>query len=243
MSKKNLFMGGAALLLITFLALIGCNGAGTPIPPKPSPLLMNVTLGSNALTVTFSDTLANIDKVLKSSGYTTIAANYTVTKGSGSAVTKVTATSVTKGADDKSVVLAVSDVHKDLKSGDTITVELKSAGSIIYTVKAPKAISAAAIEKTKIAITFSDGVIATDAMKDMFVVTGTGVSFTTTVVSVSVDNPAVVILEDSSAAGIINTVKDLTIAYTVSGTDTLTGINGIAVETFTVPATTDKILP
>jgi hypothetical protein len=240
MSKKYLFMGGAALLLITFIALIGCQGAGDSIPAQPSFSITSVALGTDVLMVTFSDSITKIDSAL-GKNYTTTNNNYIVSKASDSAVVPQTIAQIALGPDDKTVLISVTDIQKDFKSTDSITVNAKGIGSKTYIPKIPATVSAAALSTTQITIIFDDGVVPVGDPKAQFTVTGTGVTFAANTVSTSKDNPKVLVIEDSGATGVANTVNDLTIVYATDATNKITGANGMDIADFSLTVSVDNI--
>lgn len=242
MSKKTIFMGGVALLLITFLVLIGCHGAGTPIPPKPSFSLTGVTLGPDTLTVVFSDTLANIDKTQKTPNYTTTATNYTVTKIRSAVKETITGATASKGADDKTVVLTITDLQDQLMGGDSLVVTLAGANSKPYAVEAPNPSGGEANAGSKITITFSKDVMIKGSLQPaQFAVTGSGVTFTVSKATVATGNSNAIELEDSGATGLVKGATDVSIKYTPDKDNKITGQDGIAVAPFDQAIDTSKL--
>ncbi|MDR2759348.1 MAG: hypothetical protein LBB78_08205 [Spirochaetaceae bacterium] len=134
MSKKNLFAGGAALFLIAFLALIGCNNASDPVSLKPLFSVKSVVLEANTLIVTFSDTITAIDDAFKSPGYTLDAANYTVSKNN-TGVLSISTTITPVAGDTSSVKMAMSEIHLGLNLNETLNVNVKNIAGGLYTVK------------------------------------------------------------------------------------------------------------
>jgi hypothetical protein len=242
MSKKTIFMGGAALLLITFLALIGCNGAGTPIPPKPAFSVTGVAVGTNTLTVTLSDTLGKIDTAMNKTDYTIDPANYTVSKASGSGEAPQTVAKASKGT-DKTVDLEITDIQKGLVDGDTIKVTLTKVGSKTYTATAPKPVGDAVATTADISITFSDDITVDGTpATSQFTVTGpTGTGFTVTAASVSKTNAKMFVLEGTWAAGITKASTSITIKYTPDAANRITSTDGIGVATFTQNVDVSKL--
>jgi hypothetical protein len=230
MSKKNLFMGSMALFIVMTLALIGCRGAGDSLPVSPTISVKSVALGTDAVMVTFSDTLQNVNKAF-GPGYTDNKANYTVNKKTGTTANPLTIETLKAGSDNKSVIIGINGIHKDIKADDTIEAGIKAAKLATYMPKPLVAVSAAALSATEIRITFSDGIAANDALKDLFVVKGKDVTFTVSKMSLATDNFTVLVLEASGATGITDAVKDLTV--TCNNADKkLTGVNSLPVNEF-----------
>jgi hypothetical protein len=227
MSKKILSVGGAALVLLTLLALIGCRGAGDSIPPKPTLSVTKVILAENALVVTFNAPLAEIDKTL-GNGYTLIKENYSVSK----ATTALVIGGVEKGKTADSVKLLVTNVHDGLAAQDTFTVTLRGIAAWTYIVKAPVPVSAKAISSTRIAVTFSDSIAAGDITATQFTIAGTNV--TGADVNKATADADIVTLEAGGMTGLTDAVTDLRVTYTPDETGTkLAGFNKLEVAAFT----------
>ncbi|MFP3091154.1 hypothetical protein LQZ21_12595 [Treponema sp. TIM-1] len=201
MSKKILFMGGAALLLVTFLVLIGCPDATSPAPNPPSKVA-SVALDIDTVIVTFTDSITNIETAMKAAGHLTATANYTVAKNTEAAM-KVT--TITPRPDGKSVTIAVSGVHSGLTTADTINVEVKNVGKGTFK---PEPLQVSRVdtetEGTKFTVTFNQELYS--AEKKLAVGTDYATSFKITdaavgtealnLSSVKVDtNGAIIILE------------------------------------------------
>jgi hypothetical protein len=137
MSKNILFLGGAALLLVTFLALVECNSGINPVSFNPVLEVEKIVLERDTLTVTFKFTLANIDNIMNETNYTLNKANYIITKNNTGRLRNVG--SITNGKDDKTVSIAVPEVHRGLREYDTLNVELKGGKRGTYTVRPPEA--------------------------------------------------------------------------------------------------------
>jgi hypothetical protein len=227
MSKKILSVGGAALVLLTFLVLIGCHGAGDSIPPKPVLSVAKVILAQDALIVTFNAPLAEVDKAL-GNGYTLIKENYSVSK----AGTNLPVGSVEKGETANSVKLTMPNIHDGLADQDTFMVTLRGLAAWPYIVKAPVPVSAQATSPTTIAVAFSDSIAAGDITKTQFTIAGTNVTNAdVTAVAVAAD---IVTLTASSMAGLTEAVTDLIISYTPDESGTkLAGFNKFEVVKFT----------
>jgi hypothetical protein len=179
--------------------------------------------------VTFTDTLATIDKA-KGPDYTTKAANYKVAKTSASGETKLEVKNATKGADDKTVTLAITGVLTSLTAADSIKVELIGLDKpATYTPSAPTVLNATATSGTTIGIKFSDGVqLAGTVATTQFTVTGTGVTFAVTSVELDPKDPQTVIVAGSAATGVAPGVTDLKIKYTPETDNKITSITGLA---------------
>jgi hypothetical protein len=235
MSKKTLFMGGAALLLITFPVLIGCYDIGTPILPKLSYSVAIDNLGPNTMTVSFTTTRAIIDRTLKPD-YTVTAANYYVVANKGSSIKVST---VNPGANDKSVVLNISDFQDRLVDGDTLVVAFGGAYSKSYPVKAPRPSTAAVATANKIVITFSDDVVLKGNPATAFIVTVSRGSFT--VSNVNSLSSKVIELKDTTGTLLSKKASPITVKYTHRTTNKITGKDGIAIKTFTMYVDTSKL--
>jgi hypothetical protein len=233
MSKKNLFKGGAVLFFVMILALIGCRGAGDSIPPVPALSIDQVALGPDMVIVTFTDTLANIDKA-KGPDYTTKAANYNVVKtgAGGGGETPLTVTNVTKGADDNTVTLAITGVHTDFAAADSIKVELIGLDKpATYKPAKPAIDEISATSGTTIRITFTDGVkfSGEDTPEGQFALSEG--SFTISAAKVLTTDPRVV--EITVTDGTITPTTKMTISYTSVDAKKLTSITGLDVDNFT----------
>jgi hypothetical protein len=228
-------MGGAVLLVVMILALVGCGSPVGGKPDAPGPAVTKVALGEGKLAVTFNRTLAEIDKD-KGEKYTTTPTNYEVHKSVSGSPVKQTIASATPGADANTVILAIAGIDADFKNAAPITVTVVGVGKMDYVPAAkPERLSVTATAAAKIKIVFNDGVkVPTDAGSQFTV---KGVNFAAPTATVDQKDPRAVLLTVVQGE-ITEATKDITISYAPVEGKNLTTIADIDIGGFTdIPVT------